>query len=242
MQSWYVHKAVDLKLRIATIFANIIFSSTKDSFRIKTDKVRYVGHGIDTNLFHCENIFETHASHIVILHVGRITQIKDISTLIKAVDQIKKTGKSVEVKLIGDPVYEKDKMYLNELKAEIKSLDLEREFHFLGGMPQDKIIAHMCSSHIMVNMTPTGGMDKAVIEAMSCGRPVVTSNEAFREVFGNMAEKLIFRYGDSVDLKNKIMEISRLDKTTMPDELRWIATHNFSINELVYKICEILKS
>jgi glycosyltransferase involved in cell wall biosynthesis len=133
-------------------------------------------------------------------------------------------------------------MYLNELKAEIKSLDLEREFHFLGGMPQDKIIAHMCSSHIMVNMTPTGGMDKAVIEAMSCGRPVVTSNEAFREVFGNMAEKLIFRYGDSVDLKNKIMEISRLDKTTMPDELRWIATHNFSINELVYKICEILKS
>ena len=48
---WYTHKSVGLKLRVAKLFANIIFTASKESFRLKTSKLRIVGHGIDTDLF-----------------------------------------------------------------------------------------------------------------------------------------------------------------------------------------------
>ena len=39
---WYTHKNVDLKLRIAEKFPNIIFSVSKESFRLKTAKLLVV--------------------------------------------------------------------------------------------------------------------------------------------------------------------------------------------------------
>src|SRR6185312_9296857 len=48
---WYVHRAVNTKLRIAEKFADVIFSSSKESFGIESSKVRFVGHGIDVEKF-----------------------------------------------------------------------------------------------------------------------------------------------------------------------------------------------
>src|SRR3989338_76010 len=44
---WYVHKSVDWKLRLAEKFADEIFTASAESFRLKSDKVRIVGHGIN---------------------------------------------------------------------------------------------------------------------------------------------------------------------------------------------------
>ncbi|MCX6787267.1 MAG: hypothetical protein NTY93_01940, partial [Candidatus Kaiserbacteria bacterium] len=35
---WYTHKSVNLKLRIAVLFAHIIFSASAESFRLRTKK------------------------------------------------------------------------------------------------------------------------------------------------------------------------------------------------------------
>ncbi|VAW33214.1 hypothetical protein MNBD_CPR01-313, partial [hydrothermal vent metagenome] len=48
---WYTHKSVDLKLRIAVLFANIVFTASPESFRLKSNKVHVVGHGIDLEHF-----------------------------------------------------------------------------------------------------------------------------------------------------------------------------------------------
>ena len=36
---WYTHKSVNLKLRIAVLFANTIFTASLESFRLKTKKL-----------------------------------------------------------------------------------------------------------------------------------------------------------------------------------------------------------
>ena len=48
---WYTHKSVNLKLRIAAALANVVFTASKESFRLPTKKLRVVGHGIDTDFF-----------------------------------------------------------------------------------------------------------------------------------------------------------------------------------------------
>lgn len=48
---WYTHKSVTRWLRMATRVADAIFTASKESFRIQSDKVHVVGHGIDVALF-----------------------------------------------------------------------------------------------------------------------------------------------------------------------------------------------
>ena len=48
---WYMHKSVNLKLRIAERLVHNIFTGTKESFRLKTNKLHITGHGIDTAAF-----------------------------------------------------------------------------------------------------------------------------------------------------------------------------------------------
>src|SRR3989344_6033891 len=36
---WYTHKSVNLKLRIAVIFSHIVFTASKESFRLSTKKL-----------------------------------------------------------------------------------------------------------------------------------------------------------------------------------------------------------
>src|SRR3989344_2761544 len=42
---WYTHKQVDLKLRIAEKLTDIIFTASRESFRLESDKIKVVGHG-----------------------------------------------------------------------------------------------------------------------------------------------------------------------------------------------------
>src|SRR3989338_452188 len=48
---WYTHKSVNLKLRVAAFLTDVIFTASKESFRLKSKKVRVMGHGIDTDFF-----------------------------------------------------------------------------------------------------------------------------------------------------------------------------------------------
>ena len=239
---WYVHKAVDLKLRIATLLTDIVFTSSKESFRIETDKTRFLNHGINTNLFKCRSDVNHTQDSIKIVYIGRITEIKDLKTLIKCVASLFAEGKNVELSLIGEPIYKKDFEYLQELKSLIHSLNIEDHCHFIGGVPHEKLIDFICDSNIMVNLTPTGGMDKVVIESMSCGIPVITSNEAFREVLGHWSESLIFRFSDPDDLKEKILNLKNIDINELRNDLIEIAEKRFSLKSLIDNICSNLKS
>ena len=48
---WYTHKSVDIKLRIAEFLVTKIFTASKESFRLRSNKLQVMGHGIDVTLF-----------------------------------------------------------------------------------------------------------------------------------------------------------------------------------------------
>ncbi len=238
---WYVHRQANLKLRIAEKFADVIFTVAKESFTLKSEKVRYVGHGVDTEKFTC-GAKTGQADTFKVVSVGRITKIKNIDTLIAAAKIIKEKSKEkISISIVGGPVGEDDDKYFDGLKKMILREGLGDIVWFKGAVSFEDIKDVYCGSDLSVNLTPTGGIDKAVLESMSCGVPTLVSNEAFRPIFGAYAEHLIFRYRDARDLADKILFPAEHRDPKLPLFLRGEVAKNHSVGKPVSAILSALK-
>lgn len=175
---WYAHGGVSNSLKVAEKITNIIFTSTPSGFRLKSKKIRIVGQGIDVNIFKSDkekrdkNIFK-------IITVGRISPVKDYETLISAVEIVKNKINNLKVEIVGDACTEDDKKYLSGLKELVKTKSLEDVINFIGPLSNEQVVSYLQSANLFVNMSYTGSLDKAILEAMSCGCLVLTCNEAF---------------------------------------------------------------
>ncbi len=232
---WYTHRQVDWKLKIAEKFVNVIFTAAKESFSLASNKLRIVGHGINTRAFTCKECPVTE-NCFLITHVGRITRIKNIETLIKAAYLLQKDGLKFKILLLGDPVKLEDFTYKIELEKIINDLNLEGAVIFEGSVPNKKVFEYYYKSGITVNLTPTGGVDKTVLESMASGVPVISSNMAFKPIFGVYADRLIFRFGDPQDLYLKIKSLMYDKEVYMINEYLKEKSKDFSIENLIKKI------
>ncbi|OHA82039.1 MAG: hypothetical protein A2675_00210 [Candidatus Yonathbacteria bacterium RIFCSPHIGHO2_01_FULL_51_10] len=181
---WYTHKSVDLKLRLAEKFADDIFTASKESFRLPSKKVMVMGHGIDTNLFSGARKREKkEGAQISILHVGRITSIKNLEAVVEALNILKNDQKvDARAVFVGAPVTESDKEYLKKLQKSVNDRNLSTVVSFVGAVSHDRVPSYYASADIVVNLSDTGSIDKAVLEGMASGVHVLTSNEAFKNI------------------------------------------------------------
>lgn len=229
---WYVHRQVDVKLRLSVIFANVVFSAAPESFRLKTNKLKIVGHGIDVTRFMCDGARQ--GDVIKIGHIGRITRIKNCDVLIKALPLlVEQLGVPTGVIFIGEPVTSDDQLYYQELLKMATDLKIESNVEFLGALKQDQLPVRLCELWATANLTPTGGLDKAVIESMVAGRPVFISNKAFEPHLGKFAGRLVFKYRNHVDLASKIIAFYQAeDQGVVCDSLQKMAVETFSVEKV----------
>lgn len=163
---WYTHKSVNLKLRIAVMFSDIIFTASKESFRLPSSKVRVMGHGIDTEFF-CPDA--TVARGDWFLSVGRLMPSKRHDLAIRATVQ---EGK--ELRIIGEgPEHQRLENLAKELGARVL---------FLGALTQLQLRDEYQKASCLIHTSETGSLDKVVLEALSCGLPVRTNNPALKEL------------------------------------------------------------
>jgi glycosyltransferase involved in cell wall biosynthesis len=161
---WYTHKSVDLKLRVATFFVNDIATASKESFRLKSEKVHVMGHGIDTDFF-------TPKANVVrenfALSVGRLSKSKRHDLAIEAV--VRDGG---ELRIVGEGPERKNlESFAQKLHANVK---------FLRGLTQLQLRDEYRKAAYLVHTSETGSLDKVVLEALACGLPVHTSNPALK--------------------------------------------------------------
>lgn len=199
---WYVHRNVDLKLRIAAVLANDIFTASHEGFRLATTKLHVVGHGIDTTAFRAP--IRPLGTPLRIVSVGRITPIKNLGTLIEAVALLRDRGIAAKATLIGAPVHPSDEAYLTSLKRIAAERGVTDHIEFVGSVPHAQMAGEYGSFDISVNLCPTGGLDKAVLESMAAGLLVLVSNQGFAELFGPVAGELLFPEKDAAACADKI--------------------------------------
>jgi len=239
---WYTHKLVDFKLRISEKLASIIFTASPAGFGLKSEKIRVVGHGIDTEEF--KPIDKVKNKIFQIVYVGRISKIKNQQLLIEAARVLKTKSHDFKIKLIGQTITLEDEKYLINLKKLIDKYGLNYIIEFIGSVPYTKIKTYYQSANLNVNLCPTGGLDKTVLEAMASGIPVVVANKEFIKEFGDYADKLTIKENEVEDLARKIEDLMKMncdEINSLGDYLRNNVIKNHELKNLIVKISDEIK-
>lgn len=239
---WYVHRSVDLKLKIAEKFVETIFTASKSSFLLDTRKVAVMGHGIDVSIYNRDDKMPKPEN--IVLQVGRITQIKHCDTLIEAVAILKQKISDTQVWFIGLPISESDKVYQDGLINLAKKLGISESVKFKGSVPNNEMYQYYAQSSVLVNSSPIGLFDKVVFESMAAKVPVVTSNEFFADYVGKYKDILLYKEGDVSDLQNKIGNIISSKKLSLEigEFLFEQVKEKVCLDKLIKNICSKIKS
>jgi glycosyltransferase involved in cell wall biosynthesis len=234
--SWYAHGTVSFRLKLVEKMADKIITPSQKSFRLQSNKVIITGHGIDVDKF--KKTDEQNNGKFKIISVGRISPTKDLETLIKATDIIVNNleQKDILVEIIGAPGLKSHETYLHSLKAMVKKMNLENQIKFLGSIANKDIPQKLNEAHIFINLSDTGSIDKAVLEAMATEVIPITSNIAFE---GILEEKYLTKPNDYKMLSQKIMAIKNEEPNKQDSarkKLREIVAEKHNLNKLIEKI------
>ncbi|KKT81860.1 MAG: Glycosyltransferase [Candidatus Yanofskybacteria bacterium GW2011_GWA2_44_9] len=242
---WYAHGHVGPTLQLADKMTDIAFTSTPEGYRLKSDKLVIVGQGIDTEKFKNQNSKIKIDDRFRIISVGRITASKDYGTLIQALSVLGKDLRDkLEVSIVGDTWTDKDTAYLSGLKDRIAEKGLSGTIKFSGPIANKDLPGFLQSADLFVNMGLTGSLDKAILEAMASGLPVLTCNEALKNVLGLYADKLMYPKEDSGKLSEKIslmMKMGGRERASLGAGLRDIVIRDHNIDGLIGKISNSIK-
>ena len=178
---WYTHKSVNWKLKLAEKLTDKIFTASKESFRLPSKKVEVTGHGIDLDKFKPAEI-KKDGSKFKIISVGRISPVKNYEIMINTAEILRSRNFNFEIRVVGAPILESDKIYFEKLKNLIKEKKLDGVIEFVGPIPNKYIAEFYQSGDLFINLSDTGSLDKAILEAMACGLKILTSNEAFKDI------------------------------------------------------------
>lgn len=237
---WYTHRATSLSLRIAEKFSHIIFTAVPQSFQVRSAKVHSVGHGIDASrfTFSPRELSET----ITILHMGRLTSIKNCDTAILAAEKLAERMPDKKIKLVfaGGPITDADYTYeevLKELAQKINNVEIV----FAGTPTFGDVPTFFRDADVTWNLTPTGGIDKAVLSGMAAARPTIVSNESFVPIFDSYANRLLATYRDPDDFAQKTYDLlAAHDRVDVLTFLQKKVVSDYSIPGVIKKIVTTL--
>lgn len=233
---WYAHGAVSWRLRLAVRLSTIVFTSSASGFRMHSPKRRIVGQGIDTEFF-CPLALSSKNSLTRLISVGRISPSKQYEVMLRAILFIRNRYHDVapHLTIIGNPGVPNDYAYAQSLQTFVRCEGLDDAVEFKPAVVPHALAAELSKARIFVNASNTGSLDKAVLEAMSSGMMVLTSNEAYRMI---LPERYRFCDGDSEELGRKIVVLK--DGGRDPS-LREIVIQNHGVERLVGLMARIMR-
>lgn len=207
---WRNHHSGDWWTRLAVMFCNAVFCTSKYSYTARFKKAQLMPVGIDTEVFKPTSSISSDVSSTVnrnVLFLARMAPVKKPHMLIEAVSMLAKKGVRVKLDLYGDPL-PADVRYYAGLKDMVKREGLNERVKFFAGIPNTQTVAVYQAHGVCVNLSSSGMYDKTMFEAMACGSLVLASN---RNLEGVIDPRCIFKDGDVVDLVAKLEGLLKLD-------------------------------
>ena len=236
---WYAHKSVTRRLRRALNYVSYVFTVSPTSFRIPTPKLRVVGHGIDTELF--KPGMHEESAYLRVMTAGRIAESKRLVEMLQVLDVLAERGVRFTFTVVGEALTPAEERYADVLKQEIAKRPYRDAVTLLGAVPYIRLPELLNAQDIVLNFGMTGNMDKAGLEALAAGVPLLTTNEAF--------EPLLSPYGLYVksrmpaDIAQALDEfMNRPDKAAVMATLRNKVIAEHSLQALIPKILTQLNS
>jgi glycosyltransferase involved in cell wall biosynthesis len=105
--------------------------------------------------------------------------------MVEAVNKLIDRYSDIVLTIVGDSITKEDLEYKKQIEEKVKELGLKDHVFFVGAISPKDVVRYYQDTDLFINLSSTGSMDKAVLEAMSCGNKILTSNEAFRSIVPN---------------------------------------------------------
>ena len=231
---WYTHRSVDLKLRIAAVLTNVIVTASAESFRLPSTKVRVIGHGIDMTQFVPPPKKPT-GTTLRVLTIGRLSSTKRIMEMLAAIDTLVARDVSIAFTIAGVPATVADAAYERQVHAMIFAKPTASHVQFLGAVSHADIPALLERHDVFLNLSTTGSLDKAMLEALAAGMPAVTTNIAFRDLLAPVPG-LFVETDSSTAIADALSLAAHADVTSITATIR----AQFALPHTIHEVCRLL--
>lgn len=160
---------------------------------------RVIPNGVDLTLFRKYDRHEVRRKYnfpedaFIVIFVGQFVQRKGVVQLVKALESINED----RIKAIFAGSGPEQPHYINTI--------------FQGTIPHDKLPEYLSAADIFVLPTYNEGCSNAIVEAMACGLPVLSSDLEFNKDILNSANSILFN-------PDNIGEIAAAIRRMMDDE------------------------
>ena len=255
MTLWYTHRGRSAQLRLGAALSRRVVSADASSFPYATDKLRVIGHGIDTEFYSPapspiprsqdeaggSQAPSTDAEHPLVLQVARLAAIKHQATTIQAV-----AGTGARLALIGglQPGY--PPRYERHLRRLVDQLDLGQRCQLLGDSPAAEVRDWYRRATAAVNMSPRGLFDKAALESMACAVPTIVCNPAFAPLLGEHRDLLLTDGPADIDgLRRRLAHLCALpaaERAEIGGTLRQNVVRQHSRPRMIERLLAVLET
>lgn len=240
---WYTHRQVSPELRLARRLATRILTAAPGSYPLPSAKVVVMGHGIEADLFPA-SAGETSPPEM--LMIGRLSRIKRQDWLLRAASKALAGGATgpFRVALVGG-VVEHEPDVLPALHRLAESLDPAPEVVFTGALPHSRVAELIQGCAAAVNLSPPGLFDKAALEPMLAGKPVIVTNPDFVPLLGEAGDWLLLSPDASDDdLADRIVRLLALspeERAALGAGLRARALAAHSLDGLMDRLVALMR-
>lgn len=225
---WYVHQSTTLRLRLAVWLAHHVLTASRESFPLTTAKLSVMGHGIPVESYVTKQ--RPRSSQLRIVTIGRVSHTKRIQEMIATVRELHRQGIPCTFTIIGSPATTADRRYSELLQTELASDPLRDSVRFLGPVPHNEVPTVLGNYDIFLNLSRTESLDKAVLEALAGGVPVVTTNTAFQPMLEPYG--LFVSEASPVTLAQAILRATEVDVSPLVQEVH----DEHSLSKLIARI------
>jgi len=184
------------------------------ALKINMEKVKFWVNGVDKTLFDPtfdKNKFKQSLSMgkdtKILLAVSRLVKWKRVDRIIKAMPVVVRDYPDVKLLIIGDGSERKN---LENLAKELK---VESFVKFLGALPHNKLKNYYNLADLFISMYDISNVGNPLLEAMSCGKCIITLDVGDTSKFIQDGENGILLKMNQLDiLPNIIVELLKNDK------------------------------
>ena len=230
---WYAHQSRTRKLARAVSLVDRVLTVAPESFPIQTPKLRAIGHGIDTRVF--APTTPTKDSSIRIITTGRIAQRKHLVEMLSALDVLHARGVAFMFTIVGVATVPTEEQYAAVLVKEIMKRPYHDRVRLVGAVPHHRLSEVLGSQDLFLNFSGTGNMDKAGLESLVCGVPVLATNSAFRQMLEPYGLYVSTMAGEQVAQAIEQF-LHRSDRAVVVTKLRDRVLAEHSLSSLIPKI------
>jgi glycosyltransferase involved in cell wall biosynthesis len=206
-------------------------------------KITIIPRGIDLDRFNPSKLDQAFVDEFkskydldgkfVVSVVGRITQLKDIETFIKAISLLKVARDDV-VGLVVGGVQKGKEDYFDTLKALVRELEVEKHIIFTGS--QDRIEQIYALSDVVVSSSKKPeSFGRSVAEAIAMNTPVVATNHGgVLDIIQDDVNGYFYNVGDEEELLQVILKAKELEF----DGYEYVS-ENFTLKQMVDKTLDV---